>query len=147
MWWHGFGLQWAVGAVPNVTIGGIYDILYSFASATVMPSPLPHHYLPHYQLQHTCSGGCRLVTCRYRSCPGTRTQTWTHTLNTLTHVPHGFPIPMPNTKWPTPTSVKELRAFLGFGNFYKDFTDHYSLIVQPFHDLTKKSRKWEWTPL
>ena len=49
--------------------------------------------------------------------------------------------------WPTPTLVKELRAFLGFGNFYKDFIDHYSLIVQPLHDLTKKSRKWEWTPL
>ena len=49
--------------------------------------------------------------------------------------------------WPTPTSVKEIRAFLGFGNFYKDFIDHYSLITQPLHDLTKKSRKWEWTSL
>ena len=51
------------------------------------------------------------------------------------------------SKWPTPTSVKELRAFLGFGNFYKDFIDHYSLFTWPLHDLTKKSRKWEWTPL
>ena len=34
-------------------------------------------------------------------------------------------------KWPTPTLVKELKAFLGFGNFYKDFIDHYSLIAQP----------------
>ena len=49
-------------------------------------------------------------------------------------------------EWPKPTSVKELRAFLGFRNFYKDFIDHYSLIAQPLHDLTKKSRKWEWTP-
>ena len=32
-------------------------------------------------------------------------------------------------KWPTPTSVKEVRAFLGFRNFYKDFIDHYSLIA------------------
>ena len=31
--------------------------------------------------------------------------------------------------WPTPTSVKEVRAFLGFRNFYKDFINHYSLIV------------------
>ena len=47
-------------------------------------------------------------------------------------------------KWPTPTLVKELRAFLGgFRNFYKDFIDHYSLIAQPLHDLIKKSRKWE----
>ena len=33
------------------------------------------------------------------------------------------------TNWPTPTSVKEIRAFLGFGNFYKDFIHHYSLIA------------------
>jgi hypothetical protein len=33
------------------------------------------------------------------------------------------------TDWPIPMTVKELRAFLGFGNFYKDFIDHYSLIV------------------
>ena len=45
--------------------------------------------------------------------------------------------------WPTPTLVKELRAFLSFGNFYKDFIDHYSLIAPPLHDLTKKSRMWE----
>ena len=38
--------------------------------------------------------------------------------------------------WPVPTTVKELRAFLGFGNFYKDFIAHYSLIARPLHDLT-----------
>ena len=32
-------------------------------------------------------------------------------------------------RWPTPTLVKELRAFLGFRNFYKDFINHYSLIA------------------
>jgi len=25
--------------------------------------------------------------------------------------------------WPIPTKVKELRSFLGFGNYYKDFID------------------------
>ena len=32
-------------------------------------------------------------------------------------------------KWPTPTPVKEVRAFLGFRNFYNNFIDHYSLIT------------------
>ena len=36
--------------------------------------------------------------------------------------------------WPTPTWVKEIRAFLGFGNFYKGFIDHYSFIAQPLHN-------------
>ena len=30
------------------------------------------------------------------------------------------------TDWPTPTNLKELRLFLGFGNYYKDFIQGYS---------------------
>jgi hypothetical protein len=26
-----------------------------------------------------------------------------------------------NAKWPTPTTVKEVKSFLGFGNFYRRF--------------------------
>ena len=31
--------------------------------------------------------------------------------------------------WPTPTMVKEVRGFLGFGNFYQRFIQHYSNIA------------------
>ena len=31
--------------------------------------------------------------------------------------------------WPTPTMVKEVRGFLGFGNFYQRFIQHYSNIT------------------
>lgn len=27
-------------------------------------------------------------------------------------------------QWPTPTTVKQVRGFLGFGNFYRRFIDH-----------------------
>src|ERR1700760_4562195 len=47
-------------------------------------------------------------------------------------------------KWPTPTKLKELRSFLGFGNYYKDFIPAYSHITRPLHDLTKKDVKWHW---
>ena len=33
--------------------------------------------------------------------------------------------------WPTPTNLKELRSFLGFGNYYKDFIADYSKITCP----------------
>jgi hypothetical protein len=42
------------------------------------------------------------------------------------------------TNWPTPTNLKELRSFLGFGNYYKDFIPGYSHITRPLHNLTKK---------
>jgi hypothetical protein len=48
------------------------------------------------------------------------------------------------TDWPTPTKVKELRSFLGFGNYYKDFIPNYSLITRPLHELTKKNHEWKW---
>jgi hypothetical protein len=46
--------------------------------------------------------------------------------------------------WPTPTTVKEVRSFLGFGNFYKGFISHYSEMAHPLYDLTKKNQQWHW---
>lgn len=47
--------------------------------------------------------------------------------------------------WPTPTTVKQVRGFLGFGNFYRRFIDHYSNIVRPLVDLMKKDQVFKWT--
>lgn len=48
--------------------------------------------------------------------------------------------------WPTPTTVKQVRAFIGFGNFYRKFIDHFSDLARPLIDLTKKDMRWDWTP-
>ena len=47
--------------------------------------------------------------------------------------------------WPTPTTVKQVRRFLGFGNFYRWFIWHFSEIAKPLNDLLKKDKKFEWT--
>ena len=47
--------------------------------------------------------------------------------------------------WPTPTTVKQVRAFLGFGNFYRQFIWHFSELAKPLNDLLKKDNKFEWT--
>ena len=49
-------------------------------------------------------------------------------------------------QWPTPASPTQLRSFLGFGNYYKDFIANYSLITRPLHDMTKRARRWKWEP-
>jgi RNase H-like domain found in reverse transcriptase/Reverse transcriptase (RNA-dependent DNA polymerase) len=46
--------------------------------------------------------------------------------------------------WPVPTNVSELRSFLSFGNYQKDFIPSYSRITRPLHDLTKKNAPWSW---
>ena len=42
--------------------------------------------------------------------------------------------------WPEPTSVKQTRGFLGFGNFYRQFIWHFSHLAKPLNDLLKKTR-------
>lgn len=48
-------------------------------------------------------------------------------------------------QWPTPTTVKAVRSFLGFGNFYRRFIPRFSEIARPLNDLTKKDMSWNWT--
>jgi hypothetical protein len=48
--------------------------------------------------------------------------------------------------WLTPTSVTEVRSFLGFRNFYKPFIADYARIARPLHNLTKKGVVFSWAP-
>ena len=41
-------------------------------------------------------------------------------------------------EWKPPTSVKAVRSFIGFCNFYQKFIPNFSALTQPLHDLTKK---------
>jgi hypothetical protein len=47
--------------------------------------------------------------------------------------------------WPTPETVKQVRGFLGFGNFYRRFIDHYSNIARLLIELTKKDTPFNWS--
>lgn len=47
--------------------------------------------------------------------------------------------------WTEPKDVKGVRSFLGFGNFYRRFIDHFAEIARPLHDLTRKAAPWNWT--
>ena len=48
-------------------------------------------------------------------------------------------------EWPTPTSVKDVRAFQGYVNFYRQFIGGYSDIAKPLTDLTRKDVSFQWT--
>jgi Reverse transcriptase (RNA-dependent DNA polymerase) len=48
-----------------------------------------------------------------------------------------------NKDWPVPTTLKQTRSFLGFGNFYRKFISHYFKLARPLNDLTKKDKKFE----
>ena len=47
--------------------------------------------------------------------------------------------------WQSPKSVKGVRSFLGFANFYRDFMPQMSDLVRPLNELTKKDCIFQWT--
>ncbi|KNG46626.1 hypothetical protein TW65_06673 [Stemphylium lycopersici] len=47
-------------------------------------------------------------------------------------------------EWATPTTVKAVRAFIGFANFYRVFIPNFSDIAKPLLNLTKKEMVFYW---
>ena len=49
------------------------------------------------------------------------------------------------TNWLAPTTVKGVRGFLGFANYYRMFINDYSEITRPLTQLTRKDAPFLWT--
>ena len=48
--------------------------------------------------------------------------------------------------WKPPTTVKGVRGFLGFANFYRQFIKDFSALARPLTLLTGKDVQFNWTP-
>ena len=49
------------------------------------------------------------------------------------------------SEWLTPQTVKDVRSFLGFCNFYRVFIKNFSDIAHPLNDLTCKNEQFIWS--
>jgi hypothetical protein len=47
--------------------------------------------------------------------------------------------------WNAPTSVGDIRSFLGLAGYYRRFIEEFSKISKPMTELLEKDKKFEWT--
>ena len=46
--------------------------------------------------------------------------------------------------WPAPTSVTEVRSFVGFATYYRRFMRNFAEVAHPLTGLTKKGVMFKW---
>ncbi|PKU72174.1 putative mitochondrial protein [Dendrobium catenatum] len=77
---------------------------------------------------------------------------WLKSISFLRHVISGEGISVDPQKiqavanWPRPTTVFEVRSFLGMAGYYRKFVKGFSHIATPLTRLTQKSVAFVWTP-
>ncbi|KAL4030883.1 hypothetical protein IC575_009137 [Cucumis melo] len=50
------------------------------------------------------------------------------------------------TNWPRPSTVSEIRSFLGLAGYYRRFAEDFSRIASPLTQLTRKGTPFVWSP-
>ena len=48
--------------------------------------------------------------------------------------------------WPSPTSVSQLRSFLGLCSYYRRFIPSFADVARSLHKLLEAGQPFDWTP-
>ncbi|KAH0650243.1 hypothetical protein KY284_030155 [Solanum tuberosum] len=76
---------------------------------------------------------------------------WLQLVSFLGHIVSSEGIPVDSQKikvvkkWPRPTSLTDIRSFLGLAGYYRRFVEGFSSIASPLTKLTQKKVKFQWS--
>lgn len=76
---------------------------------------------------------------------------WLHQIGFLGHIVSGDGIAVDPEKiravvdWPRPTTVTEIRSFLGLAGYYRRFIEGFATLSSPMTKLTRKDARFDWT--
>ena len=105
------------------------------------------------ELEHEIHLGLVLQTLRHHQLYAkfSKCEFWLSRVGFLGHVVYADGIYVDPQKveevasWEQPTTVTEVRSFLGLEGYYRRFIEGFSKIAGPLHCLTRKGVKFEWT--
>ena len=49
-------------------------------------------------------------------------------------------------EWNTPQAIKDVRSFLNFANYYRQYVHQFAKVAHPLTQLAKKGVEWQWGP-
>ena len=49
------------------------------------------------------------------------------------------------SKWPVPTSGRDVQQFLGLVGYYRNYIQNFATIAKPLYQLTERGREFDWS--
>ena len=107
------------------------------------PSPDEHKQHPEFVLDKLSQAGLKVKP--------SKCELFSERVNYVGHDLSGEGVSVAQEKYqaiasyPTPTSTKAVRSFLGFVGYYRSHIKNFAKLAEPLHAMSRKGARFEWT--
>jgi hypothetical protein len=122
------------------------DFCHCYIDDVIVASESPEEHLHHLRILFERLRSSKVLA------KGTKAMLFRTKVDFLGHVIGADGVPPQQKKveavanWPTPSSVFDIRAFLGLAGYYRKFIYRFSALATPLNALLKDNAEWKWEP-